>query len=408
MEFQRQKAEEQKRRQSLLAAWRRALRAPLFHISALQRKEAERKRKEELRKKQEELRKKKEARWGGPCGRGAELSGRPGIRSSHDVTSREGRDEAAEGASGATDQGGQGRLHGSEGWSFLIAGFAIAVLSWAGLHTPAEVIQKVAAATPENLEALEKELEECLKEHLEACRGDRTTTPPHSSVTLAASGSVLQDTGSQKDHMKSESDKCLDQAKKRIEMLNEAWAKHGKALTRRPLIYTVYTYTLISLICRRSERSESVGRRSERHRRRRRPTRRSGRRWSSAPRRGCTAISCCTYVAHVDGNLPEELLIELSQLLDTAETGVRGRVHDALPKPPTFCKGQRTLRTQPQNPQRKSLNPLKILETRHPKLLNPYKLSLRPRMNSAQVERLKEVCAPLEQGDTQSQEEVST
>ena len=244
MEFQRQKAEEQKRRQSLLAAWRRALRAPLFHISALQRKEAERKRKEELRKKQEELRKKKEARWGGPCGRGAELSGRPGIRSSHDVTSREGRDEAAEGASGATDQGGQGRLHGSEGWSFLIAGFAIAVLSWAGLLTPAEVIQKVAAATPENLEALEKELEECLKEHLEACRGDRTTTPPHSSVTLAASGSVLQDTGSQKDHMKSESDKCLDQAKKRIEMLNEAWAKHGKALTRRPPhLYRLYLYT---------------------------------------------------------------------------------------------------------------------------------------------------------------------
>ena len=36
MEFQRQKAEEQKRRQFLLAAWRRALRAPLFHISALQ------------------------------------------------------------------------------------------------------------------------------------------------------------------------------------------------------------------------------------------------------------------------------------------------------------------------------------------------------------------------------------
>ena len=33
---------------------------------------------------------------------------------------------------------------------------------------------------------------------------------------------VIQDTGSQKDHMKSESDKCLEQARKRIEILNEA------------------------------------------------------------------------------------------------------------------------------------------------------------------------------------------
>ena len=81
-----------------------------------------------------------------------------------------------------------------------------------------EVIQKVAAATPENLEALEKELEECLKEHLEAQRSPTQRSPP------AVTPCFCQDTGSQKDHMKSESDKCLDQAKKRIEMLNEAWA----------------------------------------------------------------------------------------------------------------------------------------------------------------------------------------
>ena len=114
----------------------------------------------------------------------------------------------------------------------------------AGLHTPAEVIQKVAAATPENLEALEKELEECLKEHLEACRGDRTTTPPHSSVTLAASGSVLQDTGSQKDHMKSESDKCLDQAKKAHRDaergMGKAWQSAHKTT---PHLYRLYLYT---------------------------------------------------------------------------------------------------------------------------------------------------------------------
>ena len=37
-----------------------------------------------------------------------------------------------------------------------------------GFYACTQVIQKVAAATPENLEALEKELEECLKDHLEA------------------------------------------------------------------------------------------------------------------------------------------------------------------------------------------------------------------------------------------------
>jgi len=169
------------------------------------RKEAERKRKEELRKKQEELRKKKEEEMK----RQKELQ---------EQRIKEGK----------------------------------------AVFMVRKVIQKVAAATPENLEALEKELEECLKEHLE-------------------------DTGSQKDHMKSESDKCLDQAKKRIEMLNEAKRKAQE----------------------KKEADEKKRQEMEQR--------------------------------------AKELLIELSQLLDTAETG---------------------------------------------------------------VERLKEVCAPLEQGDTQSQEEV--
>lgn len=169
------------------------------------RKEAERKRKEEIRKKQEEVRKKKEEEMK----RQKELQ---------EQRIKEGK----------------------------------------AVFMVRKVIQKVAAATPENLEALEKELEECLKEHLE-------------------------DTGSQKDHMKSESDKCLDQAKKRIEMLNEAKRKAQE----------------------KKEADEKKRQEMEQR--------------------------------------AKELLMELSQLLDTAETG---------------------------------------------------------------VERLKEVCAPLEQGDTQSQEEV--
>ncbi|CAE7577070.1 unnamed protein product [Symbiodinium pilosum] len=111
------------------------------------RKEAERKRKEEARKRQEEIRKKKEEEMK----RQKELQ---------EQRIKEGK----------------------------------------AVFMVRKVIQKVAAATPENLEALEKELEECLKDHLE-------------------------DTGSQKDHMKSESDKCLEQARKRIEILNEAKRK---------------------------------------------------------------------------------------------------------------------------------------------------------------------------------------
>ena len=49
-----------------------------------------------------------------------------------------------------------------------------------------------------------------------------TSTPLPRSVPLPPrSPTYWKDTGSQKDHMKSESDKCLDQAKKRIEILNE-------------------------------------------------------------------------------------------------------------------------------------------------------------------------------------------
>ena len=140
-----------------------------------------------------------------------------------------------------------------------------------------EVIQKVAAATPENLEALEKELEECLKEHLEAERSPTQRSPP------AVTPCFCQDTGSQKDHMKSESDKCLDQAKKRIEMLNEAWAfAHRRTHPTLHCFFYLYIYIYIYIY------ADRVGRRSARRRKRRRPTRRSGRKWSSVPRTVCS------------------------------------------------------------------------------------------------------------------------
>ncbi|CAK9037003.1 unnamed protein product [Durusdinium trenchii] len=63
-----------------------------------------------------------------------------------------------------------------------------------------KAIQKLEAATPETMEGLQKEMEECLQLHLE-------------------------DTGSQKGHMKSECDKCMEKTTKRIELLNEAKRK---------------------------------------------------------------------------------------------------------------------------------------------------------------------------------------
>lgn len=63
-----------------------------------------------------------------------------------------------------------------------------------------KAIQKLTAATPESMEIVQKELEETMKLHLE-------------------------EAGSQKDYMKGEADKYLEQTKKRIELLNEAKRK---------------------------------------------------------------------------------------------------------------------------------------------------------------------------------------
>eukprot|EP00931_Biecheleriopsis_adriatica_P050407 TRINITY_DN29181_c0_g1_i1.p1 TRINITY_DN29181_c0_g1~~TRINITY_DN29181_c0_g1_i1.p1 ORF type:complete len:1018 (+),score=299.85 TRINITY_DN29181_c0_g1_i1:144-3197(+) len=68
------------------------------------------------------------------------------------------------------------------------------------VFTLKKVLQKVASATPENLEELQKELEEAIKTDLE-------------------------DTGAQKEQIKVEAEKCLEQAKKRVEILNEAKRK---------------------------------------------------------------------------------------------------------------------------------------------------------------------------------------
>ncbi|OLQ07715.1 hypothetical protein AK812_SmicGene8849 [Symbiodinium microadriaticum] len=66
-----------------------------------------------------------------------------------------------------------------------------------------KVIQILAKATPENLHEVQKELDDCMREHLE-------------------------DTGLQKERIKKESDKCLDEAIKRIEKSNEEDLKRKK------------------------------------------------------------------------------------------------------------------------------------------------------------------------------------
>jgi len=63
-----------------------------------------------------------------------------------------------------------------------------------------KAMQKLTAATPENFEASQKDFEETIKVQLEAA-------------------------GSQKDHMKAEADKCLEQAQKKIELFIEAKRK---------------------------------------------------------------------------------------------------------------------------------------------------------------------------------------
>ena len=76
-----------------------------------------------------------------------------------------------------------------------------------------QAIQKLGTANQETLEVLQKELEECLKQHLEAGTAYFVQMPWRRSC---------EDAGSQKEYMKSEADKCLDQAQKRVEMLIEA------------------------------------------------------------------------------------------------------------------------------------------------------------------------------------------